>query len=125
MFAAEGGTAGPPTSHMVVEARSKSVFGPWENAPFNPLLRTQSRDERWWSKGHGSVVDTPDGRIFMIFHAYENGFQTLGRQTLLRELELKDGWLRLKDGDISLPSPAVKKCGALATLYGRHAVRTT
>ena len=32
MFAAEGGTAGPPTSHMVVEARSKSVFGPWENA---------------------------------------------------------------------------------------------
>lgn len=59
MFAAEGGTAGPPTSHMVVEARSKSVFGPWENAPFNPLLRTRSRDERWWSKGHGSVVDTP------------------------------------------------------------------
>lgn len=109
MFAAEGGTAGPPTSHMVVEARSKSVFGPWENAPFNPLLRTQSREERWWSKGHGSVVDTPDGRLFMIFHAYENGFQTLGRQTLLRELELKDGWLRLKDGDISLPSPAVKR----------------
>lgn len=112
MFTAEGGTAGPPTSHMVVEARSKSVFGPWENAPFNPLLRTQSRDEQWWSKGHGSVVDTPDGRIFMIFHAYENGFQTLGRQTLLRELELSDGWLRLKEGDISLPLPTRK------TLYG-------
>lgn len=108
LFAAEGGTAGPPTSHMVVEARSKSIMGPWEHAPFNPLLRTWSRDERWWSKGHGSVVDTPDGRLFMIFHAYENGYQTLGRQTLLRELELKDGWLRLKDGGISLPRPAVK-----------------
>ena len=108
LFAAEGGTAGPPTSHMVVEARSKSILGPWEHAPFNPLLRTWSRDERWWSKGHGSVVDTPDGRLFMIFHAYENGYQTLGRQTLLRELELKDGWLRLKDGGISLPRPAVK-----------------
>ena len=108
LFAAEGGTAGPPTSHMVVEARSKSIMGPWEHAPFNPLLRTWSRDERWWSKGHGSVVDTPDGRLFMVFHAYENGYQTLGRQTLLRELELKDGWLRLKDGGISLSRPVVK-----------------
>ena len=40
LFVAEGGTAGPPTSHMVVQARSKNIMGPWENAPFNPLLRT-------------------------------------------------------------------------------------
>lgn len=81
-------------------------MGPWENAPFNPLLRTESRNEKWWSKGHGSIVDTEDGRLFMIFHAYENGFQTLGRQTLLRELVQKeDGWLHLKEGAISLPAP--------------------
>ncbi len=30
LFAAEGGTAGPPTSHMVVQARSKNIMGPWE-----------------------------------------------------------------------------------------------
>lgn len=106
LFAAEGGTAGPPTSHMVVQARSKHVMGPWENAPFNPLLRTEDRSEKWWSKGHGSIVDTPDGRLFMLFHGYENGYQTLGRQTLLRELELgKDGWLHLKEGTLSLPAP--------------------
>lgn len=106
LFAAEGGTAGPPTGHMVVQARSKSVTGPWENAPFNPLLRTVDRNEKWWSKGHGSLVDTPDGRLFMIFHGYENGFQTLGRQTLLRELEQgADGWLHLKPGPLSLPAP--------------------
>lgn len=31
----------------------------------------------------------------MIFHAYENGFQTLGRQTLLHELVQKkmDGYI--------------------------------
>ena len=68
-------------------------MGPWENAPFNPLLRTESRNEKWWSKGHGSIVDTEDGRLFMIFHAYENGFQTLGRQTLLRELVQKRRWM--------------------------------
>ncbi len=106
LFAAEGGTAGPPTSHMVIQARSKCILGPWENAPSNPLLRTWSCQEKWWSKGHGSLVDTPDGRIFMLFHAYENGFQTLGRQTLIRELVLgEDGWLHLKEGDISLPAP--------------------
>ena len=33
LFVAEGGTAGPPTSHMVVLARSKNIMGPWENAP--------------------------------------------------------------------------------------------
>lgn len=33
MVSAEGGTAGTATSHMVVVARSKSVFGPWENSP--------------------------------------------------------------------------------------------
>ena len=59
---AEGGTAGPPTSHMVVQARSESINGPWVDAPNNPLIHTWSNDERWWSKGHGSIIDTPDGQ---------------------------------------------------------------
>ncbi len=37
---AQGGTAGPPTSHMVVAARSESLDGPWENSPYNPIVRT-------------------------------------------------------------------------------------
>jgi len=36
-ISAQGGTAGPPTSHMVVVARSKSVHGPWENSSYNPI----------------------------------------------------------------------------------------
>ena len=31
-----GGRQVLPTSHMVVQARSKNIMGPWENAPFNP-----------------------------------------------------------------------------------------
>ena len=42
MASAEGGTAGPATSHMIVLARSKSIFGPWENSPYNPLVHTYS-----------------------------------------------------------------------------------
>lgn len=46
LSAAEGGTPGPATAHMEVIARSKSVEGPWENSPYNPLVHTKSHDER-------------------------------------------------------------------------------
>ena len=36
---AEGGSAGPSTSHMVVSARSRNIDGPWEFSPFNPIIR--------------------------------------------------------------------------------------
>ena len=83
MLLAEGGTAGPPTGHMIVSARSRSIHGPWENSPYNPIARTLSAEERWWSKGHGTLVEGPNGRWFIVYHAYEKGFHTLGRQTLL------------------------------------------
>ncbi|MBP5765183.1 MAG: family 43 glycosylhydrolase [Bacteroidales bacterium] len=90
---AEGGTAGPPTAHMVVMARSKSIDGPWENSPYNPIIRCYQASDRWWNKGHGSLIDTPDGHWYCIYHAYENGFTDLGRQTLLEPLEMTaDGW---------------------------------
>ena len=92
---AEGGTAGPPTSHMVVVARSKSINGPWEDSPYNPLIHTYANSNRWWSRGHGSLIDTPDGRWYCVYHAYENGFTDIGRQTLLEPVEFTaDGWFR-------------------------------
>ncbi|MCR4860190.1 MAG: family 43 glycosylhydrolase [Bacteroidales bacterium] len=94
-IAAEGGTAGPPTSHLVAVARSKSVDGPWENSPYNPLVHTYHNTDRWWSRGHGSLIDTPDGRWYIVYHAYENGYYNLGRQTLLEPVWLDDqGWWR-------------------------------
>ncbi|MCI0632559.1 MAG: family 43 glycosylhydrolase, partial [Actinobacteria bacterium] len=99
MVLAEGGTAGPPTGHMIVSARSKSIDGPWENSPENPIVRTQSAAERWWSKGHGTLVEGPDGRWYVVYHAYENGFYTLGRQTILEPIEwTDDGWFRVGPG---------------------------
>ena len=32
---------------------------------------TQSAAERWWSKGHGTLVEGPDGRWYIVYHAYE------------------------------------------------------
>ena len=106
---AQGGTAGAPTSHMAVVARSKSVDGPWENSPCNPLIHTYSGEEQWWSKGHASLVDTPDGRWWAVYHAYEKDYLTLGRQTLLEPIEItEDGWLKApleKKVEEEIPSP--------------------
>ncbi|HXT71179.1 MAG TPA: family 43 glycosylhydrolase [Vicinamibacterales bacterium] len=118
MVLAEGGTAGPPTGHMVVAARSRSIDGPWENAPNNPILRTKSAAERWWSKGHGTLVEAPDGKWFIVYHAYESGFYTLGRQTLLEPIEwTADGWFRATAAGAS--QPIRKPAGGTAVPHGQ------
>lgn len=118
MTLALGGTAGPPTGHMVVSARSKSIHGPWENSPYNPILRTQSAAEKWWSKGHATLVEGPNDKDwFMLYHGYENGFHTLGRQTLMSAVEwTPDGWFKAKDADEGVPLP--KPQGGSAVPHG-------
>lgn len=117
---AEGGTAGPPTGHMVISARSKSPLGPWENSPYNPVIRTKKKSERWWSKGHGTLFEDASGKWWMIYHAYENGFLNMGRQTLLEPVEwTNDGWYKIpdniKNGE-SIKRPVVKSAESIYTL---------
>jgi xylan 1,4-beta-xylosidase len=110
MLTAVGGTAGPPTGHMVIAARSRSICGPWEHHPHNPLVRTVSAREAWWSRGHASLIEAPDGSWWALYHGYENGFWTLGRQCLLDPVEWSaDGWFHMTGGDLS---------GALAKPHG-------
>jgi beta-xylosidase len=96
---AEGGTAGPATSHMIISARSKTPFGPWENSPYNPIIRTIENSEKWWSKGHGTLFEDAKGNWWIVFHGYENGHYNMGRQTLLQPVEwTKEGWFKSPDG---------------------------
>jgi len=95
LVSAQGGTAGPATSHMVVTARSKDIAGPWENNPYNPLVHTYSASEEWWSKGHGTLVEGPGGQWWVIYHAYRKGYPSLGRHTLMEPVEWTErGWCR-------------------------------
>jgi beta-xylosidase len=108
---AEGGTAGPATSHMVISARSRSPLGPWENSPYNPIDRTNASTERWWSKGHGTLFDDAEGKWWMVFHAYENGHYNMGRQTLLQPVEwTKDGWFKISQG-VTTAQPIKRPAG--------------
>ena len=113
---AVGGTSGPATGHMVAVARSRSINGPWENCPHNPSVRAASDADPWWSRGHATVVEGPGGRWFMVYHGYENGYLTLGRQTLLEPVEwTADGWFRATGGDLSQP---LAKPGGQALPHG-------
>ncbi|ESQ73513.1 family 43 glycosylhydrolase [Asticcacaulis sp. AC402] len=114
---AVGGTAGPPTGHMVIAARSKSINGPWEQHPRNPLVRTTSLDEKWWSRGHATLVEGPSGDWWSVYHGYENGLWTLGRQTLLAPVTWSnDGWFDFGGGDLS--QPIAKPRGGVAQDHG-------
>jgi xylan 1,4-beta-xylosidase len=84
---AEGGTAGPATGHMIISARSKTPFGPWENSPYNPILRTTSNSVKWWSTGHRTIFEDTNGSWWIVFHGHENGYYNMGRQTLLLPIE--------------------------------------
>lgn len=105
MLTAIGGTAGPPTGHMVIAARSRSIHGPWEHAPNNPQVRTWSREEAWWSRGHATLIEGPQaGDWYLISHGYEKDFWTLGRQCLLEPVRWReDGWFEAPGGDLSAP----------------------
>lgn len=111
LIVAEGGTAGPATSHMAVVARSKTPFGPWENSPYNPIVHTKSKAEKWWSKGHATLVDDVKGRWWLVFHGYEKGYYNMGRQTLLEPVEwTSDGWFKTPKG-IETDQPIQKPFG--------------
>lgn len=100
LTSAQGGTAGPATSHMVVSARSKSPLGPWENSPLNPIVRTWSRLEPWWSKGNGTILEGPGEQWYIVYHGYENGYRTMGRQTLIEPIRwTDDGWYDISSTD--------------------------
>jgi len=117
LLSAIGGTAGPPTGHMVICARAHSINGPWQQHPRNPLVHTASHAEAWWSRGHATLVEGPDGDGWSVYHGFENGFWTLGRQTLLAPVTWSaDGWPDFGGGDLS--QPITKPKGGKAGPHG-------
>lgn len=112
-ISAQGGTSGPATSHMIITARARHPMGPWENDPRNPMLRTWSRRERWWSQGHGTLFEDHEANWWLVYHAFEHGYRPLGRQTLLLPVTwTEDDWPRLMQqaSDI-LQKPAGENVG--------------
>ncbi|RAO67354.1 uncharacterized protein BHQ10_003366 [Talaromyces amestolkiae] len=102
LLTAEGGTA---YEHACTWARSRSISGPYEvhpqkhvvtskDAPFVALQRS----------GHGSIVDTPDGKTYIVHltgrPVGQNRRCVLGRETAIQEGYWKDDWFYVKNGPV-------------------------
>jgi xylan 1,4-beta-xylosidase len=96
---AEGGTG---WGHCVTVARSRALFGPYEECPFNPVLTQSDPAAPIQRAGHGCLVDTPAGDWWMLYLCGRpNGgpYTTLGRETALDPVEwTDDGWFVVNGG---------------------------
>lgn len=111
LFYSGNGCCGRGCTYAMGVARSKKLLGPWEKNPLNPIL---AENDKWKCPGHGSVVTTPDGRDYLLYHAYsarDNVY--VGRQALLDQVEWpKNGWPVLNNGkgpSVSSQSPLSAK----------------
>ncbi|MCR5157343.1 MAG: family 43 glycosylhydrolase [Butyrivibrio sp.] len=93
LLEAEGGT-GP--GHRVTVSRSRQLFGNYEPCPYNPIMRQQDEGAAIQRCGHGDLVDTPDGRWYMVYlcgRMIDGSYSILGRETALDPVTwTPDGW---------------------------------
>ncbi len=100
LILAEGGTE---YNHALSVARSKTIFGPYEYHPDNPVITTKDNPENKLQKsGHGDFVQTQDGDWYSVFLVGRPlsalGRCTLGRETGIEEIIWRDKWPYLKNG---------------------------
>jgi beta-xylosidase len=96
-FYSGNGCCGAGCNYALGVARAKSLAGPWEKHDKNPIL---AGNDTWRCPGHGSIVSTPEGRDFLLYHAYHaRNFIYTGRQGLLDEVRWgSDGWPTIHGG---------------------------
>ncbi len=119
LVTAEGGTG---YGHAVLVARGRSVTGPYEPSPSNPLLTSRAEPRptapdpdrdflkpRFYNRaaalqkaGHGSLVETPTGETFLAHLCArplgEPPRCILGRETALQKIVWTDDWPELSAG---------------------------
>lgn len=97
LFYSGAGCCGLKCNYALGVARSRKLLGPWEKYSGNPLLATNAD---WKCPGHGSIVEDPSGRTFLLYHAYDPAsFIWVGRQGLLDEVTWgADGWPAINAG---------------------------
>ncbi|HTF17112.1 MAG TPA: family 43 glycosylhydrolase [Chryseolinea sp.] len=81
---------GGKCDYKVGVARAKTMKGPWEKYPGNPLIES---NDTWKCPGHGTALRTAKGWYY-LYHAYNvHGFPYLGRSTLLSTMHWgREGW---------------------------------
>lgn len=95
LLIAEGGTH---ATHSATMVRSKSIWGPYEPSPVNPILTARGTHEYVQHTGHCDVFQDADGEWWAVcLGVRRRGDRyVLGRETFLTPARWEDGWLRLE-----------------------------
>jgi len=90
---AEGGT-GP--AHAVCVARSKNLWGPYENNLMNPVMTHRHLGKAYPIRyvGHADLIEDTEGNWYSIMLASRpcEGHTNMGRETFLAKVTWEDGW---------------------------------
>ncbi len=97
---AEGGTG---YGHGINVARSKNLYGPYENCPYNPVMRQTDANAPIQRCGHGKLVETQNGEwwcTYLCGRPNNGKYTTVGRETALDKVEwTEDGWFKINNGN--------------------------
>jgi alpha-N-arabinofuranosidase len=105
LLLAEGGTE---HGHHVNILRSRSLFGPYESNPANPILshfNMKMQNSPIQGLGHADLVQAPDGSWWMLCLGYRtSGYlqHVMGRETMLAPVKWEAGEWPVVNGDGTL-----------------------
>ncbi|GEO57120.1 glycoside hydrolase family 43 protein [Companilactobacillus bobalius] len=96
LLAAEGGTG---LGHMITIFRSKSIWGPFESCPTNPIFTNRDRaDEPLQNIGHGDLFQDENKNWWLVclgtrpININFKTFTNTGRETLLYPVDWNGDW---------------------------------
>jgi xylan 1,4-beta-xylosidase len=100
-MAASGGLF---NGHHMLVARSKTIYGPYENSPNNPYLTQENPNAINFHQGHGKIFSTQNKQWYTMVISQRwlpgnlrgkpatKGISQLGRETSLIPLDWRNGW---------------------------------
>lgn len=101
---AEGGTR---YEHCTTVQRSKSLFGPYEDNPNNPVLTSAGRENNALQRaGHSQAILGADGNWYMAHLCSRpiDKCSILGRECAIQNIKwTEDGWFKLAANDEGVP----------------------
>ncbi|HOI54594.1 MAG TPA: glycoside hydrolase family 43 protein [Phycisphaerae bacterium] len=107
ILCAEGGTG---YRHALTMARSKSLLGPYEVHPANPIMTARGTECVLQKAGHGNLVETPNGEwygVFLCGRPNKDRRCILGRETAIERGQWRDdGWFYFDSPNPRLEVPA-------------------
>ena len=93
--------------HMLI-ARSKSIYGPYENSPYNPYLAQYNPKAINFHQGHGKIISTQNGEWWTMvisqrwipgeIKGVKKGISQLGRETSLERIDWNENEWPIPNG---------------------------